>query len=509
MNPATLLLTALPALAAFYWYYTGQRLTAQYPPGPRPDPIIGNLRHMQFKWMYKLFAEWTKVCKSDVIHVSLFGRSIIFLNSYKACSDLLDKRSTIYSDRPRVPMVGELMGFSWVTLFTNYGPEHRKNRQLTHHALSTTAIRTYVPMIQHWIMQFLHDSLVDPQADMAPRVRELSSVITMELCYGHDVASRESGRFTALAEEGVFRFQIGVSGGYLVDFIPALKYLPAWLPGTRFLQVAKDAQPVASDMLDMPFDAVKESMAAGTSDVSFTHTLLAEKGAITGDSDEEELIKRNAATLFGAGADTPISTLMSFILAMTLYPEVQRKAQEEIERVVGTDRLPDMSDRPNLPYIEAIVKETLRWNPAAPMGSPHRLREDDVYNGYLIPKDATIFTNVWAIMHDEEEYYQSFDFIPERFLVENPPRDPWLSAFGFGRRICPGIAFVSVLEYLFIAQTLAVFKIEKAVDADGKPKEPHVVYTPGVISHPSAFECKMAPRSERAAKLVNVGDFLP
>jgi cytochrome P450 len=80
---------------------------------------------------------------------------------------------------------------------------------------------------------------------------------------------------------------------------------------------------------------------------------------------------------------------------MTVSPEVQKRAQEEIDRVVGTDRLPTVADRENLPYVDAVVKEVLRWHPVAPMGLPHTSTEDDICNGYLIPKGAMLFANVW------------------------------------------------------------------------------------------------------------------
>jgi hypothetical protein len=84
-----------------------------------------------------------------------------------------------------------------------------------------------------------------------------------------------------------------------------------------------------------------------------------------------------------------------FFLAMTLFPEVQLKAQEEIDRIVGTKRLPNFEDRANLPYVDAIVKEVLRWHPVGPIGLPHMTTEDDIFNGYLIPKGALMFANIW------------------------------------------------------------------------------------------------------------------
>jgi len=80
---------------------------------------------------------------------------------------------------------------------------------------------------------------------------------------------------------------------------------------------------------------------------------------------------------------------------MTLFPDVQLKAQEEIDRVVGNKRLPNVEDRTNLPYVDAIVKEILRWHPVAPIGVPHMSTDDDIFNGYLIPKGALILTNIW------------------------------------------------------------------------------------------------------------------
>jgi len=100
-----------------------------------------------------------------------------------------------------------------------------------------------------------------------------------------------------------------------------------------------------------------------------------------------------------------------------IHPEVQRKAQAEIDRVIGGDRFPTLADQPSLPYVEALVKEVFRWNPVAPLGKftvlrasgvpqerltgvdppgvPHVAAADDVYEGYLIPKGATVISNIW------------------------------------------------------------------------------------------------------------------
>jgi len=96
-----------------------------------------------------------------------------------------------------------------------------------------------------------------------------------------------------------------------------------------------------------------------------------------------------------AGSDTTAATNASFVLAMTMHPETQKKAQEELDRVIGPDRLPTWEDRDQLPYIDAILKETLRWNTATPLGVPHAVIQDDVYESMLIPGGATVIPNIW------------------------------------------------------------------------------------------------------------------
>ena len=90
-------------------------------------------------------------------------------------------------------------------------------------------------------------------------------------------------------------------------------------------------------------------------------------------------------------------TLLAFMLAMSVYPDVQRKAQAELDAVVGHDRLPTFQDRDRLPYINAICNEALRWMPVGPLGVPHRLIQDDEYNGYLLPKDTIFIVNLWCV----------------------------------------------------------------------------------------------------------------
>src|SRR5579863_8460195 len=105
-----------------------------------------------------------------------------------------------------------------------------------------------------------------------------------------------------------------------------------------------------------------------------------------------------------AGAETTATTLIWWALAMIAYPEIQKRAQDQLDVVVGRARPPTFSDAPNLPYIQALVKETLRWRAALPLGIPHCITEDDWYEGMFIPKGTLCITNLWHCNLDPEAY---------------------------------------------------------------------------------------------------------
>ncbi|KAJ4974742.1 hypothetical protein NE237_007916 [Protea cynaroides] len=161
------------------------------------------------------------------------------------------------------------------------------------------------------------------------------------------------------------------------------------------------------------------------------------------------------------GTDT-VAILLEWILArMVLHPEIQSKAQSEIDSVVGTTRTISDSDLQNLPYLQAIVKESLRMHPPGPLLSWARLAVHDVHIGnYFVPAGTTAMVNMWAITHDEASWSEPNEFKPERFMEEDVSimgSDLRLAPFGSGRRVCPGKAMGLVTVQLWLAQLLQNF----------------------------------------------------
>jgi len=240
---------------------------------------------------------------------------------------------------------------------------------------------------------------------------------------------------------------------------------------------------------------VKSDMATGKGRQSFLSTALEEAQE---DPEKEELAKWAAASMYSGGADTIVSVISTFFLAMALYPEVQAKAQSEIDRVIGTERLPGYRDRASLPFFDALVKEVLRWNPVVPLGVPHRSTKSQVVAGRTLPQGSILIANIWGMCHDEESYEEPHKFEPRRFLTGAEIRSsPTTSVtFGFGRRVCPGRELADVSLWISCVLAIATLNIGKPFDGNGKEmKQEDVVYTSTAISHPPMFQCRIEPRS--------------
>jgi len=158
-----------------------------------------------------------------------------------------------------------------------------------------------------------------------------------------------------------------------------------------------------------------------------------------------------------------VAILLEWILArLVLHPEIQLKAQAEIENIVGSSRVVSDSDIPNLPYLQAIVKECLRVHPPGPLLSWARLAIHDVHVGdHFVPAGTTAMVNMWAITHDEKVWSEPEMFKPERFIDEDVSimgSNLKLAPFGSGRRVCPGKAMGLATVHLWLAMLLQSFK---------------------------------------------------
>ncbi|KAF5343042.1 hypothetical protein D9758_011166 [Tetrapyrgos nigripes] len=258
-------------------------------------------------------------------------------------------------------------------------------------------------------------------------------------------------------------------GSFLVEFLPIMKYLPEALAPWK--KEGNEWYRKDTAMFQGFLDEVQSKVNPGQAKPAFVAGLLERNSGQLSKAEASWL----AGTMFMAGSETTAAALTVFVLAMRLYPNVMKKAQAEIDAVVGRDRLPTFEDRDHLPYIQAIVKEVLRWGPIVPLGVPRRVMKDDFYEGYFIPKGSLVIGNIWAMNHDPTIFLDHDEFRPERFLDETgtvnvtpaDTRNQGHVSFGFGRRICVGLNLTNQALFIDIASLLWAASIEPAYDETG------------------------------------------
>ncbi|KAL5639705.1 hypothetical protein ACGC1H_006332 [Rhizoctonia solani] len=478
-----------------------KRHQLSFPPGPPEKSWIGgNAPDIPRSHLWLRFTEWAKQY-GDIAHVRVHTNHIVLLSSYDVVTDLFDKRGSAYSHRSERTMTA-MMGWKHIMSSEAYGDRWRAYRRQANSGFNKKAVVKYQDGQTRDVHVFLQRLLSDSE-NFIPQIKWLAGSIIMRTTYGYKVLEANDPHIT-IADDALASLEFtGVAGNYLVDSYPFLRYLPAWLPGMKFKRQAEEWSRYPVRMAQEPFDWTKDQMKNGLAVPSFLSGLLEQnKDGLDG----EDVIKWTSASMYSAGAHTTVGTISNFILAMVLYPEVFRKAQEEIDRVVGSERLPLISDRADLPYIECVLLETLRWYPVAPLAIPHRIMQDDEYRGYRIPAGSTVISNVYAITRDERIYPDPEIFIPERFDNSRPgpsPPNPRDFVFGIGRRVCPGNHIADVSVWLAIASLAATMDIGKARDNNGLYIEPVAERSSGFVSQLRPFKCSIKPRSEKVAKLIN------
>lgn len=362
-------------------------------------------RQMPTRDAHLQFQKWANEY-GPVYSLMLGTRVLIVLSSDQAVKDLLDKRSAICSARPDMYIGQELcsggLRFLMIVIYSTirqsyadvleeYGPKWRYLRKMSHALLNVNVAKTYVTYQLLENKQMLHDMLVAPDRCLQ-NIRRYSNSLTTTMVFGWRTSTYDDDKMMQLFEGFSEFVQINQTGtAALLDSFPFLRKLPDWLLPLQAR--AKESFRKERELYVGHWLIAKEAVKAGTIRPCFC-VGMAQAQQEEGFSDEQAAYI--SGTLLEAGSDTTSNTLYAFVQAMLLFPEVQKKAQDEIDRVVGNSRLPTMDDEPHLQYLRGCVEESLRWMPTTILGSvPHAVTRDDSYMGYKIPKGAAYGAFTW------------------------------------------------------------------------------------------------------------------
>jgi len=437
LNTYSVVASILLALLALVTYRLASR-TPPPPPGPQGKLIAGNVHQLPKSKIWRTYAKWAETY-GHVISFRVFNKRYVVLNSAKAAVDLLEARSSIYSDRPVLWMQSEALGDRQNAVFnmSSLDPRFRQYRKQLHSGLNSRATQTYLPLIEQERQNFLNGLATAP-LNFISHTRRNAGAVVLKITYGWTVTSNDD-KLVKFMEEAIHVVtELILPGKWLVEILPLLRFVPAWIPGAEFKRKAIRARERLRGLDLFPFNWTKEQIKSGNYVDSFTSMGLHPDGGKPLSSEEADIVRWCAAALYVGGTDTTVSAMTTFFLMMALHPDVQRRAQAEIDRVVGKDRLTTIKDQKALPFTMAVIKEVLRFTPVVPTGLPHRVTRDDVYQGFRIPKGATVIANIWAITRDKEMYPNPSVFDPDRFIARpsfEPQIDPQKWIFGFGRRV--------------------------------------------------------------------------
>ncbi|KAJ7810311.1 cytochrome P450 [Mycena olivaceomarginata] len=487
------------------------------PPGPPGGlPMLGHIFLLPKRHEWLTYRSWSSELGSDIICLKVLGQHVVVLNSLKAVNELFEGRASLYSDRfvgkskptymltplrPKLFALRNILGFHWIHGLMPYGKEFLEVRKAANKYLGHASIKDYQQLQLSGARRCLGNLLKCPE-DFVQHFREAAGRTILGAAYGIQPKPEDPYMHTVfMAVQGL---NIGLSThALLYDLFPVVRWLPDWLPGLGFRREAQQFVGEIAALPDLPLRATRKAMEDGTAPHSIAGSMLAENTlgedvirSVTGSMYLGQFLLQKYSTFY------TVATVANFVAAMINHPEAQRRAQAEIDAVVGEGRLPDFGDEAFLPYVNALVKEVMRWRNVTPLGTPHRLTADDVYDGFLLPKDSIIIGNAFAIMHDEILFRDPNSFVPDRYL--DPSTKSLDVMFGFGNRICPGRYIARSTIWITIVSILSTFVISKAVDDDGHEIEvPDDEFTSGVVSFPIPFKCSILPRSRSAEALIN------
>ncbi|KAF8123450.1 cytochrome P450 [Boletus edulis] len=457
-------------------------------PGPVPLPFIGNLFSIDAKKPWMTYAEWA-TRYGDIFMIRVLKQDIIMINSERIAKELFERRSSIYSDRPYLA-AKDPYGWSFHLTWAQYGDRWRLQRRIFHQTFRAEAALAFRPVQLEKARQLVLDILSAPH-DFSKHIQKFSAAVIMSIVYDYEVAP-EHDHLVELFERGnaLAMESLTPEASSIIDAFPFVLSLPEWFPGAVLRRKAELSKHCAMQIIEEPFEYARKREAIGSNASAMAFGLLRATKDVD-DPSQLQLSKDTCATAFIT------SILKSFMLAMLQHPELQERAQAEIDAVVGTDRLPNFDDRPNLPYVEAILLETLRMYPVVPLGVPHATTDDDNYEGFFIPKGSTLVANIWAINHNEEAYPEPDVFKPERFFVGGKLRGDKSTeslAFGFGRRVCPGRYNADNSVWIATVLILCSLKIAKARGEQGEELDFEPTFSCGVTTSPDPFPCSITPR---------------
>ncbi|XP_053811024.1 cytochrome P450 1A5-like [Vidua chalybeata] len=437
------------------------------PPGPRGYPVLGNVLELRKDTHLAL----TRLSRryGDVMEVRIGTRPVLVLSGLDTIRQALVKQGEDFMGRPDLYSFRFVADGQSLTFSPDSGEVWKARRKLAQSALKSFSIAPSPTLsssclleehvskeAEYLVTKFLQ--LMEEEKRFEPYRYLVVSVanVICAMCFGkrYEHEDRELLRLVNSAEE----FTDVAAAGNPADFIPVLRYLPS-----RSMKLFIDFNRYLVSFLQRRvkehYETYDENNIRDITDSLIEQCLDKKLGANMATQIPKEKIVNLVNDLFGAGFDSITTALSWSLMYLVTNPNIQKRIQEELDRTIGRERRPRLSDRGSLPYTEAFILEMFRHSSFLPFTIPHSTTKDTALNGYFIPKDRCVFVNQWQVNHDEKLWKDPETFNPERFLSAdgtkvNKEDGEKVLVFGLGKRRCIGESIARWQVFLFLVTLL-------------------------------------------------------
>ncbi|KAM5255866.1 cytochrome P450 2U1 [Ctenodactylus gundi] len=478
---AALLLCGLLALLGC-WGWRRRHRARGIPPGPAPWPLVGNFGYVLLPsflrrrtWLNRPARAAEAGAGALGPHVLLTGLArvygnvfsffvgphlVVVLSDFRSVREALVQQAEVFSDRPRVPLISIVTKEKGV-VFAPYGPVWRQQRKfshstLRHFGLGKLSLEPKITAEFRYMKEEMQKHGAAPFSP-APIISSAVSNIICSLCFGQrfDYTNREFKRMLGLMSRGL---EICLNSQVLlVNVCSWLYYLP-FGPFKELRHIEKDITVFLKKIIKDHQESLDGSSPQDFIDMYLLH-MEEERRSNSNSSFNEDYLFYIIGDLFIAGTDTTTNSLLWCLLYMALNPDVQEKVHKEIDRVIGPDRAPSLTDKAQMPYTEATIMEVQRLTVVVPLSIPRMTTEKTVLQGYTIPKGTVVLPNLWSVHRDPAIWEKPDDFYPDRFLDDQGQllKKETFMPFGIGKRVCMGEQLAKMELFLLFVSLLQSF----------------------------------------------------
>ncbi|KAK0117473.1 hypothetical protein ONS96_013303 [Cadophora gregata f. sp. sojae] len=511
-SPSILGLAAVAGLVIYLLFFSKPKLPpgTKKLPGPKGIPLLGSVPDLPAKHSWLQFYAWTKQY-GPICQVKLGADTCVLVADPKIVEDLLVKRAAKYSGRVHFSAIwGDCATDGHYLPLMTSCPDHKRIKTFARKIIASMPKARLSEVATEQTKTLILKLLQEPE----------NFGTSLERCCGGISSAMAWETTSPEIAKGVCATSLGllevISPEAIQNKLPFLEQIPLWVP--NFLQPWR-AKEIARATFERDFwlgqrakTKARIESEKDAQEYSWTRESLKDASL----QDEEKAYCVGMMTLIASVLES--SPIQGWVVAMAMYPEWQKRAQEEVDAVCG-ERMPSSEDIQRFPVVRALIREVFRWRSPVPFGVPHMLTEDDVYEGYHIAKGSVVFALECAMSRDEALYPDPENYRPERWLDPAFPtyKEPLThypslknhSAFGWGRRQCLGLDYTEIVHVTIVASILWSCNIQKKIDPKtGQEIElPWMDYSPFVIVRPMPTQLDILPRSQERIRLLSSGTF--